>query len=208
MDLARQQTALLSLLKSGQSGDCDPYIRAVAGSDHLVMLREIILAWRFFDIQRHCRLTASLLKKRGGLEDAVTGFAATPNLSPFPDQLAEVFLRQMSENDDSLIACVAQFELYLTKVKLGNTGEYTIDWPTDPVKLITCLGQDGPLPSLTANGLYRMRISRRFPGLVQISAAASHREPLRSDVQVMTDRVRRDEIDHESDQPVRHAEKI
>jgi hypothetical protein len=208
MDLARQQTALLSLLKSGQSGDCDPYVQTVANSAHLVMLREIILAWRFFDIQRHCRLTASLLKKHGNFESAVKSFAATPSLSPFPDKLAEVFLRQMSEHDDPLVACVAQFELYLTKVKLGDTGEYTIDWPTDPVKLITSLTQDGPVDPLTANEPHRMRIARRYPGLVQVSAAESHGEPLGSDVQVMTDGVRCDQIDHESDQPVRHAEKI
>lgn len=138
------------------------------------MLREIILAWRFFDIQRHCRLTASLLKKRGSFEDAVKSFAATPSLSPFPDQLAEVFLQQMSGHGDPLVACVAQFELYLTKVKLGDPGEYTIDWPTNPVKLITSLTQDGPVQLLTADEQYRMTISRRCPGLVQISAAESH----------------------------------
>jgi hypothetical protein len=208
MDLARQQTALLSLLKSGQSSDCDPYVQAVANSDHLVMLREIILAWRFFDLQRHCRLTASLLKKHGNFESAVKSFTATPSLSPFPDKLAEVFLRQMSEHNDPLVACVAQFELYLTKVKLGDTGEYTIDWATDPVKLITSLTQDGPVHPLTANEPHRMRISRRYPGLVQVSAAESHREPLGSDVKVMTDPIRRDQIDQESDHAVRHAEKV
>ena len=174
MDLERQQTALLSLLKRGQSEDSDPYIQTVANSEHLVMLREIILAWRFFDIQRHCRLTASMLKKRGSFEDAVRSFASTPGLSPFPDQLAEVFMRQMSDHSDLLVACVAKFELHLTRVKLGDSGEYTIDWPTDPIQLITRLTQDGPVHSLTADGTYRMRISRRYPGLVQVSAAASH----------------------------------
>ena len=208
MDLARQQTALLSLLKSGQSDDRDPYIRDVAASDHLAMLREIILAWRFFDIQRHCRLTATLLKQHTSFEEAVKSFAATPGLSPFPDQLAEVFLQQMGEGDDPIVSCVARFELYLTKVKLGDSAEYTIDWPTDPVKLITSLAQGGPVHPLTANELYRMKISRRYPGLVQVSAAELHREPLRPDVQVMTDPVRCHEIDQESDHAVRHAEKI
>jgi len=171
MDLARQQTALLSLLKTGHADDCDPYIQAVADSEHLAMLREIILAWRFFDIQRHCRLTASLLKKLGSFEDAVKAFAATPNLSPFPDKLAEVFLQQMSEHADPLVGCVAKFELFLTKVRLGDLGEYAIDWPADPRKVIASLMQDGPLGSLTAMERYQMQISQRYPGLVQVSAS-------------------------------------
>lgn len=170
MDLARQQTSLLSLLKTGHTDDCDPYLQAVADSEHLTMLREIILAWRFFDIQRHCRLTTSLLKKRGSFEGAVKAFATTPNLSPFPDKLAEVFLQQMSEHADPLVSCVARFELCLTKVKLGDLGEYTIDWPTDPRKVITGLMQDGTLGPLNAVEPHQMRISRQYPRLVQVSA--------------------------------------
>lgn len=168
MDLARQQTALLCLLKTGRADDCDPYIQTVAGSEHLSMLREIILAWRLFDIQRHCQLTASLLKKRGRFEEAVKAFAATPNLSPFPDKLGELFLRQMSEHADQLVSCVARFELFLTKVRLGDPGEYTIDWPTDPKRIITILTKDGPFDSLPAVAPHEMRISRCFPGLVQV----------------------------------------
>lgn len=134
------------------------------------MLREIILAWRLFDIQRHCRLTASLLKELGGFEDAVKTFAGTPNLSPFPDKLAEVFLQKMSEHADPLVGCVAKFELFLTKVRLGDPGEYAIDWPTDPRNVIASLMQDGPLSSLTTTGRYQMQISQRYPGLVQVSA--------------------------------------
>ena len=168
MDLARQQTALLSLLKTGRTDERDPYIQRVASSEHLVMLHEIILAWRFFDIQRHCRLTASLLKKHGSFEDAVKAFATTPNLSPFPDKLGELFLQQMSEHEDPLVSCVARFELFLTKVKLGDPGEYTIEWPADPREVITGLMQDGPLSSLTAIEPHEMKISRRFLGLVQV----------------------------------------
>jgi len=208
MDLARQQTALLSLLKSGRCDDRDPYVQTVAHSEHLVMLREIILAWRFFDIRRNCRLTTALLTKRGDFEATLKYFAATPGLSPFPDQLAEVFLRQMSEHDDPVVASVAKLESYLTKVKQGDPGEYIIDWPTDPVQLITSLTQDGPIYLLTAGAPYRMRISNRYPGCVQVSAAASHGEPLGPDVQVMTDGVGRYQIDHEPDHAVRHPQKI
>lgn len=168
MDLARQQTALLCLLKTGHADECDPYIQRVASSEHLAMLREITLAWRFFDIHRHCRLTASLLKKRGSFEDSVKAFAATPNLSPFPDKLGELFLQRMSEHEDPLVSCVARFELSLTKVKLGDPGEYTIEWPVDPKSMIAGLMRDGPVSSLIAIVPHEMKISRRFPGLVQV----------------------------------------
>jgi len=169
MDLAKQQTALLCLLKTGRADACDPYIQTVAGSEHLTMLREIILAWRRFDIQHHCRLTATLLEKLGYFEEAVDAFAATPNLSPFPDKLGELFLQQMSEHADPLVSCVARFELLLKKVRLGDTGEYTIDWPMDPKRLIASLMQDGPLDSLTAVTPYEMKISRRWSGLFLVT---------------------------------------
>jgi len=170
MNLARQQTALLSLLKSGHfsDGEADPYIDLVAGSEHLVMLRQVILAWRFYDVQLHCPLTAALLKKRGTFEETVKAFAATPNLSAFPDQLAEAFLRRMSIQRDPFVAAVAKFELYMTKVKLGDGGEYTIDWPADPRVILRGLTQQ---TKLTASKSYRMRISRRYPGLAQVTAA-------------------------------------
>jgi hypothetical protein len=171
MDLALQQTELLSLVKRGHTvgENADPYIRKVAQSEHLCALRETILWWRTFDIQRCCRLTASLLKQRGMFEDTVTSFAAQANLSPFVEQLADEFLQQMSGHHDPLVAAVAQFELYLTKVKLGDTAEYTVHWPTDPWTLITSLAENqlrGPLTSQR----YQMRISRQCPGLVHICA--------------------------------------
>lgn len=134
------------------------------------MLREIILSWRVYDIEHHCRLTASLLKKRGRLHDVVAAFAATPNLSPFPDRLSETFLQQMSEDDDLLTSCVARLELYFRRVKRGDHGEYTIDWPCDPHTLIANLVQEGPLLPLAGDKPQRMTIARGLPGMVQVSA--------------------------------------
>ena len=209
MDLACQQTALFSLLRSGHADEepTDPYIREVAASAHLTMLREIVLAWRLYDIRRHCRLTASLLHKLGNLEEAVKSFAATPSLSPFPDQLAEAFLRQMSEHSDPIIASTAKFELYLAKVRRGDSGEYMVDWPTDPTVLLTNLTREGALPSFTTNGHYQTRISRQYPGWVRITSQL-HGKPLGSDVEVVADRVRRHQINHKSDHAMRQPEEV
>jgi len=59
-------------------------------------------------------------QSQGMFEDTVTSFAAQANLSPFGEQLADEFLQQMSGHHDPLVAAVAQFELYLTKVQLGG----------------------------------------------------------------------------------------
>jgi hypothetical protein len=50
-------------------------------------------------------------------EDTVTSFAAQANLSRL---LADESLQQMSGHHDPPVAAVAQFELYLTKVQLGE----------------------------------------------------------------------------------------
>ncbi len=180
MNIASQQTGLLALLKSGHTDGADPYIQTVAQSDHLTMLREIILTWRFFDIERHCRLTASLLKKRGIFEEAVKSFSATPNLSPFPDQLAQAFFDQMGHHRDPLVACVAQFECSLVKVKQGDNGQYTVDWPVDPQALIPNLLGDTPL-ELPPEGHYQTKISRDIPGLVRITTSRTTSVPRKGD---------------------------
>jgi hypothetical protein len=169
MDLARQQRDLLALIKCGslqESGD--PYIEKVARSPHLEVLREVVLSWRAFDVERSCRLTATLLKQRSCFDDAVRAFAATANISPFVERLRDAFLGQMIGHTDPLIAAVAQFELYLIKVKSGDRGEYAVEWPTDPRPLLMALSEGGSPEPLPVAAPHRMFISQRFQGLVQV----------------------------------------
>ncbi|PWT96873.1 MAG: hypothetical protein C5B51_32605 [Terriglobia bacterium] len=168
MDLARQQRDLLELIKSGtlrRTGD--PYIEKVAHSPHLAVLRDVVLSWRAFDVERTCRLTSALLQQRGWFDDAIRFFAATADISPFVERLRDTFLEQMAANADPLVAAVAQFELYLIKVKLGDPGEYTVEWPTDPRPVLMALDEGRslePLPAVT----HQMSISQCLPGLVRV----------------------------------------
>jgi hypothetical protein len=169
MDLAKQQRDLLALIKRGSiAGSGDPYIAKVAGSPHLKVLREVVLSWRAFDVERSCRLTAALLKRHGWFDDTVRTFAETANISPFVERLRDAFLERMIKHTDPLIAAVAQFELYMLRVKLGDCREYVVDWPTDPRPVLMALSEGGspePLPVATP---HRMLISQQLPGLVRV----------------------------------------
>lgn len=168
MDLAKQQRELRALIKQGPSAASgDPYIDAVAGSAHLDVLREMILSWRRFDIERSCRLTATLLKQRGLFDEAVEHFTATADISPFVERLAEAFLEQTSRRQDPLLAAVARLELYLTKVKSGDPGDYTVEWPTDPHVVLMQLANGKRLDNETTAVPHRMFISHRYSGLVR-----------------------------------------
>lgn len=169
MDLAKQQRDLLALIRCGSIADSsDSYIDKVARSPHLQVLREVVLSWRAFDVERSCRLTAALLKQRGWFDDEVRAFAATANISPFVERLRDNFLEQMARHTDLLIAAVAQFELYLIKVKLGDSAEYLVEWPTDPRPVLMALSKGGSLESPPVGAPHRMLISQRFQGLVQV----------------------------------------
>lgn len=177
LDLAKHQKDLLSLIKSGEAAAAisDPYIGTVAASDGLAVLREVVLSWRAFDVKRYCRLTSSLLKQRGVFDQAVARFAATANLSPFIERLGEAFLEMMSWDSDPLTAAVARFESGLIKVTAGDTGEYAVDWPTDPRPVLLSLRDDRPLEAVTILDPHQTLISGRYPGLVRFAAAPSSR---------------------------------
>ena len=173
MDLASHQRALLDLIKSGrvEPGNADPYIRKIAGSEELKVVQDIVMSWRKFDIERYCRLTATLLKKRGQFEETIRAFAATPDLSPFIEKLGETFLQQMSRHPDPLLSAVARFELFVIRVKLGDPSEYCVAWHTDPVEVLNSLANDQYPEMAGAPGMYRTEISQRYEGLVQVTAA-------------------------------------
>ena len=173
MDLAKHQRDLLALIKSGsaEAGCTDPYIRKIAGSEELRVVQNIVLSWRQFDIERYCRLTSTLLKKRGLFEETIRAFAATADLSPFIERLGAAFLQQMGRHPDPLISSVARFELFVIRVKLGDPSEYTVEWNTDPVEALNSLAGDRCPNATSGAGLYRTIISGRYPGLVHVMSA-------------------------------------
>lgn len=170
MELATLQRQLLGLIKFNYqpSDDDDPYIRAVAQSEHLEVLREIVIWWRAYGLQRYCPLTSTLLKRRQLFDDAVRLFISKCDISPFIEKLGPTFLEEMSDYEDSLVASMAQFELALIKVKKGDPSEYLVAWQYEPYTLLNALLNDSPLDLESAAGQYQTIISHDLPQTFQV----------------------------------------
>ncbi len=146
--LGLQQRALLALLKKRPlpHEDCDEYLRCVAASDELGLVREIALWWRALGIERNCPLTAKLLRKTGRFEATVENFYCRQATSPYMEEMAVQFLEMVSMESDPLARTVAAFELAMARVAQGDTREFEIEWDRDPTAVLNALRTGDPLP--------------------------------------------------------------
>jgi hypothetical protein len=165
-DLARLQRELGRLITSGGGApdDADPYLRVVAASPRLAILREIVGWWRFYDVRRACPLTAALLERLGRFDEAVFDFVRDRTLSPFVEELAASFLDAMGEDRDRRVAALARFERALLRIQRGDDEVYTVDWDRNPYAILAQVLDRQPATAVEERpGLYRTVISREFP---------------------------------------------
>jgi hypothetical protein len=170
MELATQQRKLLGLFRSSYqaSAEDDEYIQRVARSRDLAEGRKNIALWRIWVLERTCALTVNLLRRRGLLDGALDAFIANENISPFRETQAPAFLESLSVHADKLVACVAQFELVLMRVRAGDKRIYTIAWHVEPCSILHCLAKDLPLDEEAVEGSYEVRLNGDLPGLFEI----------------------------------------
>ena len=170
MDIVTLQRELFRLIKSTPPVDesNDPYIRLVAQSEHLRVVRDIVFLWRAFDLERYCVFTAALLKKKGLFEETVHAFVQKKSISPFIEKLGPAFLKEMSDHADTLISSMAQFEAALIKVKQGDTVTYVVEWDHDPYNLLAGLMTNASLDVMCMRGFYHTVISQELEGLFQV----------------------------------------
>lgn len=170
MNLVEHQRKLLLMIKGSYNPSImdEPYLRAVAKSEHLELVREIATWWRIFDIERYCALTARLLKQRGIYETSVNQFVKTHTISPFINELGEAFLMDLSESNDRLLSEVSRFELALTRVKRGDQSAYTIKWEHDPATVLTCLVKGIAFETDKTHGNFLVTVSATIPGMFSI----------------------------------------
>lgn len=107
-ELASLQRGLASLIR-GESAPDDAYLRDVASSPRLRIVREVIASWRELLLRRSAPLTTRVLEERGRLGDALSRIACRPE-SPFMEDLATSFLADYEEDTDELVAHIARFE--------------------------------------------------------------------------------------------------
>ena len=170
MDLPTLQTKLLGLIKSTYevADEDEAYIKAIAQSEHLRMVREIVLWWRAFGVGRFCPLTSMLLKQRALFDEAITEFVRKRSISPFVEKLGSTFLEDMSQHRDTLVALLARFELALIKVKRGDPAEYIVDWNCDPNAVLRSVLNAESFDFEAARGLFRTTVSRHLPEMFAV----------------------------------------
>ena len=164
--LERQQRGLLDLIKNRGVPPEDPYLRQVANSRELEMVREIAIWWRTFQIEDQCRFTSRLLKRCECFEDVVVTYFNNHRTSPFIEELSQDFLNSLVDHPDWLIRAVSQFELALLKVRTGSAECFEVLWDRYPENVILALEESSRLPPPESGCVYRMRIGRDLPRTV------------------------------------------
>jgi hypothetical protein len=181
VDLAAHQRALLQLIESGSLPAAeadDPYLREVAGSAGLRVVREIVARWEAFDIRRACPLTAAALDHEGRFDELI-GAVPFGSSSAFAESRSALFLEEVATREGGLVGRIARFELALLAVRRGDPGPHTTEWDRDPAPVIEGLLQGRWLAGEAARGRYRVVVSSDLPGLVSIERLDAAAAPLR-----------------------------
>jgi hypothetical protein len=165
-DLAVLQEHVRQLLRAPHSvvAEDDAYLRALAQSPQLALVREIVAQWRSYDLRRTCVLTSRLLTRAGQFEVAVEAFTRHGASSPFVEELGAAFLAALEGHADPLVATVARFERHLLHVARGDPGEYAVAWDRDPHVVLRQLVAAASEVEEAPRGCYRTLIARRYPG--------------------------------------------
>ncbi len=159
------QRGMLDLVKNRGLATDDPYLRDLAKSRELAILREIAIWWRTFQIDVQCRFTSRLFKRRGCFEQSVTSYFDQNATSPFVEELSHGFLTSLRDHPDSLVRSVTQFECAFLRVRGGSPERYEVLWDRHPDLVFVALEEAGDLPPVEAGVIYRMTIAGDIPHL-------------------------------------------
>ena len=167
--LEHRQRGLLDLVKNRGHVPRDPYLRQVANSRELTMVRKIALWWRAMSLEAQCRFTARLLKRLGCFDARVGDYFDRHATSPFIEELSLGFLASLHDHGDPLVRSIAQFERALLNIRSGSADTYEIEWDRNPDRVVLALERADELPACEPNCRYRMQVSRDLPGMVACS---------------------------------------
>jgi hypothetical protein len=166
MTLETYQRGLLDLVKNRGGCPDDAYLRRVAASPALGMLREIAVWWRAFVLEAQCRFTSRLLKRLGCFDESVASYFNDRPTSPFAEELSEDFLLTLATHDDGLVRAVSQFERAFLRARAGSAEICEVQWDRHPDLVFAALDNGAELPPAEPDCVYRMMIQRDLPGMV------------------------------------------
>jgi hypothetical protein len=163
--LETYQRGLLDLVKSRGVPPTDPYLSEVAGSPGIVVVREIAVWWRTFQIAAQCPLVSRVLKHDGLFEATVEQYFSCHRTSPFVEELTDDFLRFLGKQADSFLRSVARFERALLSARAGSEAVEEIHFDRNPDLAFAAVGRAGTIPPPEPGIRYRMIVDRDLPGM-------------------------------------------
>lgn len=165
MDLQSYQRSLRRLVTGGPpAADDPPYVRELAGSPRLDIVREVIGFWRSHALERYCVLSAAWLKRQGRFEAEIRRFIAAGDFSPDVALAGQQFLRQLTRDADAVVQALARFEIALHETRYDPAESRCVDWPCDPRPVLDCLlGGSAPEPG-GDKVPHRVTVCRALPG--------------------------------------------
>jgi hypothetical protein len=169
MSLEDHQRGLLNLIKSRGAAPTDAYLRQVAASPGLAVVRETALFWRAFQLQSQCPFTCRLLKRLGCFEALLADYFSMNSTSPYVEELSKDFLRWLLFHDNALIGAVSQFEYAALQAKADSGEVFEILWDRDPDSVLLALQNDSELPGTEESCTYRVRIDRNLSSGISCS---------------------------------------
>ena len=163
--LETYQRGLLELVKSRGAPPTDPYLCEVASSPGIVVVREIAVWWRAFQIAAQCPLVSRVLKHNGLFEETIERYFSGHRTSPFVEELTDDFLGFLGKLADPFLRSVAEFERALLSARAGSEAVTEIHFDRNPDLAFEDLGRASSIPPPQPGIRYRMIVDRNLPGM-------------------------------------------
>jgi hypothetical protein len=163
--LETYQRGLLDLVKNRGAAPTDPYLAKVASSHGIVVVREIAVWWRSFQIGSQCPLVSRVLKHYGCFDETISDYFASNHTSPFVEELTDHFLTFLAGCDglDSFLRSVAAFERALLRARAGSKERSEIYFDRNPDLAFEALGKGDTMPAADAEFRYFMIVAWDLP---------------------------------------------
>jgi hypothetical protein len=161
--LETYQRGLLDLVKSRGATPTDPYLSRVASSPGIVVVREIAVWWRAFQIAAQCPLVSRVLKHDGLFEETIVQYFSGHRTSPFVEELTDDFLGFLGKQADPFLRSVARFERALLSARAGSEAVEEIHFDRNPDLAFAALGRAGTIPPPEPGIRYHMIVDRNLP---------------------------------------------
>ncbi|MDJ0837013.1 MAG: hypothetical protein QNK37_10885 [Acidobacteriota bacterium] len=145
--------------------DDDPdYIKQVAGTPNIAMLREVSNWWIGYNLETGCPYTHKLMRRLDLWYSTLEAEMYTGVNEAHIPTLADRFLGLMSDHKHPMVAALAKFERALKRIKRGDKQTYVTEWQHNPYELLAAVIDKTPLEDVS-EGNFQTELSLEIEGL-------------------------------------------